>query len=82
VTIGTGIGTGIGAGQVRALFPEAVPHLPKEAGAYLLLIDLDKALSGTIRHRAFTLPPGLYFYAGSARGPGGIAARVARHLRR
>ena len=28
------------------------------------------------------LPAGLYLYAGSARGPGGIRARVARHLRR
>ena len=27
------------------------------------------------------LPPGLYLYAGSAWGPGGIRARVGRHLR-
>ncbi|HYA22015.1 MAG TPA: DUF123 domain-containing protein [Thermoproteota archaeon] len=26
--------------------------------------------------------PGLYLYVGSARGPGGLRARVARHLRR
>jgi Uri superfamily endonuclease len=29
----------------------------------------------------WTLPTGLYFYVGSAWGPGGLAARVNRHLR-
>ncbi|MDP6406883.1 MAG: DUF123 domain-containing protein [Alphaproteobacteria bacterium] len=28
------------------------------------------------------LPPGRFLYAGSARGPGGLRARLARHLRR
>ncbi len=28
-----------------------------------------------------TFPPGLYLYVGSAWGPGGLAARVNRHLR-
>ncbi len=28
------------------------------------------------------LAPGLYLYCGSARGPGGLAARLARHMRR
>lgn len=30
----------------------------------------------------FTLPAGYYVYAGSARGPGGLSARLARHRRR
>jgi Uri superfamily endonuclease len=29
----------------------------------------------------FDFPPGWYAYPGSARGPGGLAARVSRHLR-
>ncbi|MDC7789088.1 GIY-YIG nuclease family protein [Rhodoplanes sp. TEM] len=31
---------------------------------------------------AGTLAPGRYLYCGSARGPGGLRARIARHLRR
>ncbi len=57
--------------------------LPPAPGAYLLLARLSTPLSLRIR----TLPPvilaaGRYVYAGSARGPGGIRARVGRHLRR
>jgi Uri superfamily endonuclease len=29
-----------------------------------------------------TLPAGVYIYAGSAKGPGGLRARIGRHLRR
>ena len=47
-------------------------------GAYLLLIALDTALELKIG----TLAPGRFAYCGSAYGPGGIAARVGRHLRR
>ncbi len=59
--------------------PESLPAAP---GAYLLLARLSMPLSLRIR----TLPPGVlaagrYVYAGSARGPGGIRARVGRHLR-
>ena len=46
---------------------------PAVAGAYALIIDLDRPAAG--------LSPGRYLYAGSARGPGSIRARVARHLR-
>lgn len=51
--------------------------------AWRLLAQLAVPLSLRIR----TLPPvvlaaGRYVYAGSARGPGGIRARVGRHLRR
>ncbi len=55
------------------------PDLP---GAYLLAIDLDRHLELDIS----TLPgavlaPGRYVYAGSAHGPGGLRARLARHFR-
>ncbi len=48
--------------------------LPKLPGAYALLITLAKETAG--------FAPGRYAYLGSARGPGGIRARCARHLRK
>lgn len=60
--------------------PETLPVVP---GAYLLLIRLATPLSLAIRTLPLAiLQPGWYLYAGSAYGPGGIRARVARHLRR
>src|SRR3954466_12462716 len=55
------------------------PDLP---GAYLLLVMLPRPLCVTLpRHPEATLRPGPLFYAGSARGPGGLRARLARHQR-
>jgi Uri superfamily endonuclease len=55
------------------------PALP---GAYLLLVTLPAPLLIALPGRPeATLHPGLYLYAGSARGPGGLRARLARHLR-
>ncbi|ABC20872.1 hypothetical protein F11_00340 [Rhodospirillum rubrum F11] len=54
--------------------------LPAVAGAYLLLIDLARPVALAPPLDAL-LPPGRYVYCGSARGPGGIRARCARHLR-
>ena len=57
--------------------------LPAEPGAYLLVVEVRRSLRievgalGWLRFRK-----GCYLYVGSARGPGGIAARVGRHLRR
>ena len=58
-----------------------------EPGAYLLAIDLKRKL--TLKFASFSalpsapvLMPGRYVYCGSAYGPGGLAARIARHLKR
>lgn len=54
-----------------------------EPGAYLLLLDIAGSLS--LSFSSFTdsiLPAGRYVYAGSAYGPGGLKARLSRHLRR
>jgi Uri superfamily endonuclease len=57
--------------------------LPAAPGAYLLLIALAEPLELEIRSLGHaTLAPGRYLYAGSARGPGGIRARVSRHFRK
>ena len=60
----------------------ALTGLPTTVGAYLLWLVLDRPLT-VPRRRAgpWQLPAGHYAYCGSAYGPGGIAARVARHLR-
>ncbi len=51
--------------------------LPATGGAYALLLQLDAHLDLP----GASLTPGNYVYAGSAYGPGGIRARVARHAR-
>ncbi len=59
--------------------PETLPALP---GAYVLLIGLESSVPAPPCLGGFLLPPGLYAYAGSAYGPGGLRARVGRHIRR
>jgi Uri superfamily endonuclease len=57
--------------------------IPPKPGAYLLVIDLQRAVALTLPGRpTVRLPPGIYLYCGSARGPGGLRARIGRHLRR
>jgi Uri superfamily endonuclease len=49
----------------------------------VLVIDLDRPLAIALPgHDPACLPPGRYLYCGSARGPGGLRARLARHMRR
>lgn len=60
-----------------------VDGLPVGPGAYVLMLELRRPLRLAIATLpATTLPPGRYAYAGSARGPGGIRARVHRHLKK
>lgn len=69
--------------RLFGLFPDAISAtMPARRGAYLLAIAVDRTVTGELRGKPYTLPPGTYLYAGSANGPGGIAARVSRHLRR
>jgi len=57
--------------------------LPGEGGAYALYFELSEPVALPIaRLNNPVLDPGVYVYAGSACGPGGIRARVTRHLRR
>lgn len=53
------------------------------AGAYVLLVELDRQTPVHLPGRAdIALPAGRYLYCGSARGPGGLKARIGRHMRR
>jgi Uri superfamily endonuclease len=55
--------------------------LPPLAGAYVIFIDSAGTVTVPIGGRTARLAPGTYLYCGSARGPGGIRARVGRHLK-
>ena len=58
-------------------------EIPTQPGAYLLLIELTKVTDVKLSNkRRASLVPGRYLYAGSAYGPGGLKARIARHMRR
>ena len=56
--------------------------LPPIGGAYAILIETRRPADITLRGVNLRLCPGQYLYCGSARGPGGIRARVGRHLRK
>lgn len=57
--------------------------IPPVSGAYVLDIRLDAEFLVALPGRPATvLAPSRYLYCGSARGPGGLRARVARHCRR
>lgn len=61
--------------------PEAL-ILPPVGGSYVLLCESLEAGRVTIgRLGELALRPGWYAYVGSAFGPGGLRARVGRHLR-
>ncbi|WP_457754764.1 GIY-YIG nuclease family protein [Thermovibrio ammonificans] len=52
-------------------------------GSYCLIFRLTESTEvETKGGKRFTLEAGIYCYAGSAFGPGGVEARVSRHLRR
>ena len=60
--------------------PGWVPAFPHDPGVYLLLLSLPARIEAQIgRLRRIDFAPGLYGYAGSALGPGGLAARLKRH---
>lgn len=57
-------------------------ELPALPGSYALLLRLDTETVLTVgRLGSVIFPPGDYVYVGSARGPGGLRARVRRHAR-
>jgi Uri superfamily endonuclease len=58
------------------------PQIPKEKGSYCLVFSLETQLSVHIgKLGCIQCEPGYYFYLGSAKGTGGLRARVRRHLR-
>ena len=56
--------------------------LPAEGGTYVLVFRLTARTRVKTSHGFTFLEPGIYAYVGSAFGPGGLRARISRHLRR
>ena len=57
-------------------------HLPPEPGTYLLALAAAGPVTVTVgRLGRLTSAATRFLYVGSAHGPGGLRARVARHLR-
>ena len=55
--------------------------LPSLPGRYVLLLTVPSTRGLiTKQGRCFVLDPGVYAYVGSASGPGGLRARLGRHL--
>ena len=70
---------GVEAALPASCDPDRIPGTP---GAYALILNLERSVHVDRPSRAAgALPAGWYVYAGSARGPGGIRARLARHFR-
>ena len=64
------------------MLDETVQMISAEAGSYLLWLHLPQSKILTVgKLGSFTFPEGDYAYLGSARGPGGLRARLGRHLR-
>jgi len=56
--------------------------LPSGPGTYALIMELAKFAEITVgKLGTFQFEPGFYIYVGSAFGPGGLKARVGRHLK-
>lgn len=55
---------------------------PDCPGTYVLILRLPRLAIISVGHLGcFQFPAGCYAYVGSARGPGGLVARISRHLR-
>ncbi|MCS7283068.1 MAG: GIY-YIG nuclease family protein [Anaerolineae bacterium] len=59
-----------------------VSLIPSRLGTYILWLTLDRRTEIEVgRLGKFRFSSGVLAYVGSARGPGGLRARLARHLR-
>lgn len=69
-------------GPARVLAPTEDGDFPAAPGAYALLIRLETRFCADVGALGpVDLAAGRYLYLGSANGPGGLAARLRRHLR-
>jgi Uri superfamily endonuclease len=60
----------------------SLPDCPSGPGAYVVALSLASPLTVRLGRAApVSLRAGRYLYCGSAYGPGGIGARLARHFR-
>jgi len=57
-----------------------IREIPPYPGVYVLHILVDSDVTVNTRSRRFHIRPGHYIYVGSAKGAGGLRARLKRHL--
>ncbi len=71
----------LSANHLNGRWHYSAETLTAEKGAYALLLQLsDELIAELPRQGSQLLQPGWYIYAGSARGPGGLPARLRRHF--
>jgi len=63
-----------------AYVPAGPEAIPRAGGAYAIVLALDAPTRVPAPPPGHELPAGLYVYLGAAYGPGGLHARVARHV--
>lgn len=60
---------------------EIQKHIPEDPGIYILLLQAFEPFLITVgKLGCLQGIPGLFFYVGSARGSGGLKARISRHV--
>lgn len=64
------------------IFCASAVSAPAALGSYALWLRLEGPLEVQAGKRKGLLPAGDYLYCGSARGSGGLRARLARHMRK
>ena len=58
-------------------------NIPSKPGTYAITMQLAKSAEITVgKLGTFNFKPGYYTYIGSAFGPGGLKARIGRHLKK
>jgi len=57
-------------------------ELPRTGGGYAIIIRIEKNIKIELFKKNIDVKPGFYVYIGSACGPGGLRARILRHLKR
>ena len=63
------------------MLENVIQTIPQKPGSYLLWLHLRQPQDLTVgRLGRFSFPSGDYIYLGSALGPGGLRARLGRHL--
>ena len=64
------------------MLENSIQSIPREPGSYILWLHNPRSKDLTVgRLGRFNFPAGDYIYIGSAHGPGGLRARLGRHLR-
>ena len=69
--------------QYSVIQNDCADNIPDEKGSYILFFKTEEKKFITIgKLGKITIKPGIYVYIGSAFGPGGLRARIGRHLKK